>query len=151
MDSSFKPTQIGAYDVVSVIGRSGVSTVLKATERRIGRTVAIKVLTGATDEPDLLLLKFYRQAKDTPKLEHPNIVTVYELDYENGLPYVVMEYLEGERLDAVIAACRPMPIAERLGELMHEKRISERELLGLHEDKLNSVRSFAKLLTESVA
>jgi serine/threonine protein kinase len=114
MDSSFKPTQIGAYNVASLIGRSSVSTVLKATDRRIGRTVAIKVLTGATDEPDLLLLKFYRQAKDTPKLEHPNIVTVYELGYENGLPYVVMEYLEGERLDAVIAARRPMPIAERL-------------------------------------
>ncbi len=114
MDSSFKPKQIGAYDVVSVIGHSGVSTVLKATDRRLGRTVAIKVLTGATDEPDLLLLKFYRQAKDTPKLQHPNIVTVYELGYENGLPYLVMEYLEGERLDAVIAARRPMPIAERL-------------------------------------
>jgi tetratricopeptide (TPR) repeat protein len=114
MDSTFKPTKIGAYDVVSVIGRSGISTVLKATDRRVGRTVAIKVLTGATDDPDLLLLKFYRQAKDTPKLEHPNIVTVYELGYENGAPYLVMEYLEGERLDAVIAARRPMPIAERL-------------------------------------
>ena len=114
MDSSFRPTRIGAYDVVSVIGRSGVSTVLKATDRRVGRTVAIKVLTGATDEPDLLLLKFYRQAKDTPKLEHPNIVTVHELGYENGSPYLVMEYLEGKRLDAVIAARRPMPIAERL-------------------------------------
>ena len=114
MDSSFKPTHIGAYDVVSVIGRGGVSTVLKATDRRAGRAVAIKVLTGATDDPDLLLLKFYRQAKDTPKLEHPNIVTVYELGYENGLPYLVMEYLEGESLDAVIAARRPMPIAERL-------------------------------------
>jgi serine/threonine protein kinase len=114
MDSTFKPTKIGAYDVVSVIGRSGISTVLKATDRRAGRTVAIKVLTGATDDPDLLLLKFYREAKDTPKLEHPNIVTVYELGYENGSPYLVMEYLEGERLDAVIAARRPMPIAERL-------------------------------------
>ena len=114
MDSSYQPTKIGAYHVVSVIGRSGVSTVLKATDRRVGRTVAIKVLTGAADNPDLLLLKFYRQAKDTPKLRHPNIVTVYELGYENGLPYLVMEYLEGKSLDAVIAARRPMPIAERL-------------------------------------
>lgn len=114
MDSPFKPTQIGAYDVISVIGRDAISTVFKAMDRRANRSVAIKVLTAPTDQPDLLLLKFYRQAKDTPKLEQQNIATVYELGYENGLPYLVMEYLEGESLDAVIAARHPMLIAEKL-------------------------------------
>ena len=114
MDSSLtKPTRIGAYDVVSVIGRGGMGTVFKATDPRIGRSVAIKVLTAAADDPDLLL-RFYREAKYTGSLQHQNIVTVYELGHQDGIPYLVMEYLEGVSLEALIASGRPMPIAEKL-------------------------------------
>jgi serine/threonine protein kinase len=114
MDSSLsKPTRIGAYDIVNVIGRGGMGTVFKGTDPRIGRSVAIKVLTAAADDPDLLL-RFYREAKYTGSLQHQNIVTVYELGHQDGIPYLVMEYLEGVSLDAVIASGRPMPIAEKL-------------------------------------
>ncbi len=113
MDSLSKPKRIGAYDVVSVIGRGGMGTVFKATDPRIGRSVAIKVLTAAADDPDLLL-RFYREAKYTGNLQHQNIVTVYELGHQDGIPYLVMEYLEGVSLEAQIASGRPMPIAEKL-------------------------------------
>src|SRR5579864_4517892 len=114
MDTSLsKPTRIGAYDIVSVIGRGGMGTVFKATDPRIGRSVAIKVLTAAADDPDLLL-RFYREAKYTGSLQHQNIVTVYELGHQDGIPYLVMEYLEGVSLEALIASGRPMPIAEKL-------------------------------------
>jgi serine/threonine protein kinase len=114
MDSSLaKPTRIGAYDIVNVIGRGGMGTVYKATDPRIGRSVAIKVLTAAADDPDLLL-RFYREAKYTGSLQHQNIVTVYELGHQDGVPYLVMEYLEGVSLEAMIGSGRPMPIAEKL-------------------------------------
>jgi serine/threonine protein kinase len=108
-----KPMRIGAYDIVSVIGRGGMGTVYKATDPRIDRSVAVKVLTAAADDPDLLL-RFYREAKYTGSLQHQNIVTVYELGHQDGVPYLVMEYLEGVSLEALIASGRPMPIAEKL-------------------------------------
>jgi serine/threonine protein kinase len=108
-----KPTRIGAYDIVNVIGRGGMGTVFKGTDPRIGRSVAIKVLTAAADDPDLLL-RFYREAKYTGSLQHQNIVTVYELGHQDGIPYLVMEYLEGVSLEAIIASGRPMPVAEKL-------------------------------------
>jgi serine/threonine protein kinase len=108
-----KPSRIGAYDIVEVIGRGGMGTVYKGTDPRIGRSVAVKVLTAAADDPDLLL-RFYREAKYTGSLQHQNIVTVYELGHQDGIPYLVMEYLEGISLDALIASGRPMPIAEKL-------------------------------------
>jgi serine/threonine protein kinase len=115
MDSSVsKPNRIGAYDIVDVIGRGGMGTVFRGTDPRIGRTVAIKMLTAAADDPDLLE-RFYREAKYTGNLHHPNIVTVYELGHQDGVPYLVMEYLEGVSLEGVIASGRPMPIAEKLG------------------------------------
>jgi len=117
MDLSAQPTRIGAYDIVDVIGRGGMGTVFRANDPRIGRQVAIKVLTAAAEDPDLLI-RFYREAKYTGSLHHQNIVTVYELGHQDGVPYLVMEYLEGVSLEAVIGSGRPMPIAEKLGIIL---------------------------------
>jgi tetratricopeptide (TPR) repeat protein len=116
MDSS-KPTRIGAYDIVDVIGRGGMGTVFRGNDPRIGRAVAIKVLTAAAEDPDLLI-RFYREAKYTGSLHHQNIVTVYELGHQDGVPYLVMEYLEGVTLEAMIGSGRPMPVAEKLGIIL---------------------------------
>jgi len=118
MDSSpAKPSRIGAYDITDVIGRGGMGTVFRGHDPRIGRAVAIKVLTAAAEDPDLLI-RFYREAKYTGSLHHQNIVTVYELGHQDGVPYLVMEYLEGVSLEAIIASGRPMPIAEKLGIIL---------------------------------
>jgi serine/threonine protein kinase len=114
---SSNPIRIGAYDIVEVIGRGGMGTVYKAMDPRIDRPVAIKVLTAAADDPDLLI-RFYREAKYTGSLQHQNIVTVYELGHQDGIPYLVMEYLEGVSLDAVISTGRPMPMAQKLGIIL---------------------------------
>jgi serine/threonine protein kinase len=115
--SSTRPTRIGAYDIVDVIGRGGMGTVFRGNDPRIGRAVAIKVLTAAADDPDLLI-RFYREAKYTGNLHHQNIVTVYELGHQEGIPYLVMEYLEGVSLEAMIGSGRAMPIAEKLGIIL---------------------------------
>jgi serine/threonine protein kinase len=115
--SSTKPTKIGAYDIIDVIGRGGMGTVFRGNDPRIGRAVAIKMLTAAADDPDLLL-RFYREAKYTGNLNHQNIVTVYELGHQEGVPYLVMEYLEGVSLEAIIGSGRSMPIVEKLGIIL---------------------------------
>jgi serine/threonine protein kinase len=114
MDVSLaKPTRIGAYDIVSVIGRGGMGTVYKGIDPRIGRCVAVKVLPAAGHDADLLT-RFYREARYTGNLQHPNIVTVYELGEHEGAPYMAMEYLDGASLDVLIASKQPMALPEKL-------------------------------------
>jgi tetratricopeptide (TPR) repeat protein len=115
--SPSKPSRIGAYDIIDVIGRGGMGTVFRGNDPRIGRQVAIKMLTAAAEDPDLLI-RFYREAKYTGSLHHQNIVTVYELGHQDGVPYLVMEYLEGVSLEAVISSGRVMSMAEKLGVIL---------------------------------
>jgi serine/threonine-protein kinase len=96
------PERIGKYDVVGVLGQGGMGVVYRARDPRIGRDVAIKTLTeGITGDPDMLK-RFYQEAGHTGNLRHPNIVTVYDFGDEEGLPYIVMEFLDGEPLDKLI-------------------------------------------------
>src|SRR5437667_12444166 len=108
------PARMRKYDITGLIGRGGMGVVYSGTDPRIGRSVAIKVLTGAFNEDPDLLARFYREAKYTGSLQHQNIVTVYELGDQDGFPYLVMEYLEGDRLDGIIASRRPLSLSEAL-------------------------------------
>ncbi|MDP9269074.1 MAG: protein kinase [Acidobacteriota bacterium] len=107
-------TKIGKYDVVDVLGKGGMGVVYKAMDNRIGRLVAIKMMTGGfADNPDLLK-RFYREAQSTGMLQHSNIVIVYDLGDQDGNPYLVMEFLEGEPLDKVIATRREISLVQKL-------------------------------------
>ena len=108
-------TKIGKYDVIDVLGEGGMGIVYRAVDNRIGRLVAIKMMTGGyADNPDLLK-RFYREAQSAGSLQHPNIVIIYDLGEEGGNPYMVMEYMPGEPLDKIIDIRRPMSIVDRLG------------------------------------
>jgi eukaryotic-like serine/threonine-protein kinase len=112
MSAAYK--KIGKYDVLNVIGRGGMGVIYKGVDPGIGRIVAIKMITGAfADDPELLH-RFYREAQSVGKLQHPNIVTIYDLGVEDGSPYLVMEFLEGESLDALIRTRRAMSLEEKL-------------------------------------
>jgi serine/threonine-protein kinase len=81
----------------------------------IGRLVAIKVIVADyVDNPELLK-RFYREAKAVGNLQHPNIVIVYDLGEENHNPYLVMEYLDGEPLNKIIASRRELSLLQKLG------------------------------------
>src|SRR5579859_1658991 len=111
-------TKIGKYEVIEIIGKGGMGVVYKAMDNLIERLVAIKMMTGGFAENPDLLKRFYREAKSTGMLQHPNIVIVYELGDHEGNPYLVMEYLEGEPLDKIIAARRDISVVEKLGYMI---------------------------------
>ena len=105
--------KIGKYEITGVLGRGGMGVVYRAEDRRIGRQVAIKTLTeGFTGQPEMLE-RFYREAQ-AGILQHPNIVIVYDLGDEEGMPFIVMEFVDGEPLDKIIASGRQLNMVDKL-------------------------------------
>jgi len=107
-------TRIGKYDIVGVLGRGGMGVVYRGIDRHLGREVAIKTLTLASNSDPGMLTRFYDEGRKTGGFKHPNIVTVYELGDDNGVPYIVMELVEGAPLDRLIGADQPLPLVECL-------------------------------------
>src|SRR5436853_5170092 len=107
--------QIGKYEILETLGKGGMGIVYKGRDSLIGRMVAIKMMTGGFAENPDLLKRFYREAQSTGMLQHPNIVIVYDLGDQEGNPYLVMEYLEGEPLDKMIVSKRELSMVEKLG------------------------------------
>ncbi len=96
---------IGNYKVADRIGEGGMGTVFRAVDSRLGRTVALKVIShfgGAGDEKR----RFFREAKAASALNHPNIVTIYEYDSDREVDYIAMEYIRGATLHALLAEHR---------------------------------------------
>ncbi len=90
--------KIGKYIVKGIIGKGAMGCVYRAYDPIIKRYVAIKVLSGNYEEEPTLIKRFYREAQAAGRLRHPNIVTIYDMGEENGVPYIVMEFLEGNSL-----------------------------------------------------
>ena len=115
-------TQIGRYEILSELGRGAMGVVFKAQDPLIGRLVALKTITASVaDDPDLLG-RFRREAKAAGALQHPNIVTIYEMGEADGTPFIAMEYLEGESLAALIARRASVPLAQKIGYLVETCR-----------------------------
>ena len=90
--------QLGPYEIVSAIGAGGMGEVYKARDTRLDRTVAIKVLPEhVASDPDLKQ-RFEREAKTISSLNHPHICTLYDIGNQDGIDFLVMEYLEGDTL-----------------------------------------------------
>ena len=89
--------------------------VYKAVDPRIGRLVAIKKMTERFRQDDSVLQRFYREAQAAGTLQHPNIVTIYELGDEDGNAFLVMEYLNGQSLEKLIQSGQQISLAQKLG------------------------------------
>src|SRR5947209_14261507 len=119
---SIKLKRLGKYEIIRELGRGAMGVVFKARDPRIGRLVALKTITaGLADDPDLLQ-RFYREAQAAGSLQHPNVVTVYEMGEEGGAPFIAMEYLEGESLEQLIARRPALRLAQRVGYLVQACR-----------------------------
>ena len=110
MDTGATVTQIGKYPILGILGVGGMGVVYRGMDNSVGREVAIKTLTEATEE---LRQRFLMEAR-SGVLNHPNIVTVYDFGEQDGLPYIVMEYLPGDSLENLLRAGRQFSLIEKL-------------------------------------
>ncbi|WP_437983331.1 nSTAND1 domain-containing NTPase [Sorangium sp. So ce117] len=97
-------TSLGHYELIRELGRGGMGTVFLARDVRLGRLVAIKLVTTLTGSR---LDRFLVEARATALCKHENIVTIHDVNEHNGYPYMVLEYIEGQSLRAWMAQRRP--------------------------------------------
>src|ERR671932_2860241 len=106
-------TLIAHYRVIAPLGAGGMGAVYRAHDEKLGRVVALKVLPPeAVAQPDRRR-RFLQEARAASALNHPHILTVYEVGEEDGKPFIAMEYVEGETLRQRLAS-RPLPLKEAL-------------------------------------
>jgi Tol biopolymer transport system component/predicted Ser/Thr protein kinase len=95
--------RLGPYEILSPLGAGGMGEVYRARDTRLERTVAVKVLPGHLSASPEVRLRFEREAKTISSFSHPHICALYDVGNENGVEYLVMEYLEGETLSERLA------------------------------------------------
>jgi len=110
MDTGTTVTQIGKYPILGVLGVGGMGVVYRGIDKSVGREVAIKTLTNATEE---LRQRFLTEAR-SGILNHPNIITVYDFGEQDGSPYIVMEFVPGDSLENLIRSGRRFSLIEKL-------------------------------------
>jgi eukaryotic-like serine/threonine-protein kinase len=129
-------TKLGPYNIQSLLGTGGMGEVYRAWDSRLNRVVAIKVLPASFSADTDRLQRFVREARSAAALNHPNILSIFDIGEEHGAPYIVSELLEGQTLRERI---RSGPIASRKAidyalqvarglAAAHEKGIVHRDL-----------------------
>src|SRR5690242_1175330 len=93
---------IAHYQILDKLGEGGMGVVYKARDTQLDRLVAIKILLAEKVVNEERKLRFVQEAKAASALNHPNIVTIYDIGSEDGADYIVMEYVAGRTLDRVI-------------------------------------------------
>ncbi|HEV8335242.1 MAG TPA: protein kinase [Candidatus Polarisedimenticolia bacterium] len=129
-------SRLGPYEIVAPLGAGGMGEVYRATDARLRRQVALKVIPSALARDADRLARFRREAQVLASLNHPNIAAIYGLEEGDGVPFLVLELVEGEDLAQRLAR-GPMAIEEALAisrqiaealEEAHEKGIVHRDL-----------------------
>src|SRR6266700_3429669 len=103
---------LGQFRIVERIGAGGMATVFKAYQPTLDRYFAIKVLPAYHARDPVFLKRFVQEAKAVARLSHANIVTIHEFGEQDGITYIVMEYVEGGTLKDRLKGGRAIPIAE---------------------------------------
>lgn len=135
--SVFRPgDRLGPYLISGLIGRGGMGEVYRAKDTRLGRPVAVKILSVSSSSNPEHLKRFEQEARAAAALEHPNILAVHDVGTHAGMPYIVTELLEGETLrqrlgDGRLLLRQALEIARQVAEALsvaHEKGIIHRDL-----------------------
>jgi serine/threonine protein kinase len=107
--SLFPGTRLGPYEIIASIGAGGMGEVYRARDTRLDRSIAIKLLhPGVAAKPELGK-RFEREARAVSSLNHAHICTVHDVGHQDGLDYLVMEYVEGTTLADRLAQARLPP------------------------------------------
>ena len=128
-------TRLGPYEIIAAIGAGGMGEVYRARDPRIGRDVAIKVLPSSFAQDPDRLHRFQQEARSAGMLNHPNLLTIYELGTFDGSPFIVSELLEGDslrdRIGTPLSARRAIEYAVQIARGLaaaHDKGIVHRDL-----------------------
>jgi eukaryotic-like serine/threonine-protein kinase len=107
-------SKLGRYAIQSELGRGAMGVVYKATDTALERTVAVKTVNMALerDGAEKYEARFYQEARAAGSLNHPNIVTVYDVGKEGNVAYMAMEFIEGEELRSLLAEGRALPVSQ---------------------------------------
>ena len=129
-------TKLGPYEILSLLGAGGMGEVYLATDSKLDRKVAIKVLPETMTRDRERVARFEREAKLLASLNHPNIAAVHGFDASDGTRFLVMEYVEGETLgshlkNGAVAVEDALDIAKQIAEALeaaHEQGVIHRDL-----------------------
>src|SRR5882762_8884772 len=128
--------RLGPYEILSSIGAGGMGEVYRARDTRLDRIVAIKVLPTHLADRSELRERFEREARVVASLNHPHICTLFDIGHQDGIDYLVMEYLEGETLAQRLLK-GPLPLDQVLQyaieisdalDKAHRKGVTHRDL-----------------------
>ena len=133
--------RIGRYKIVRELGRGAMGVVYHAIDPNIGRPVAIKTIQlGGRDaaEQDRMRERLFREARSAGILSHPGIVTIYDVEQQDALAYIAMEYVDGPTLDQVLSeqamsSARMFTVLGQTGAALdyaHQKGIVHRDKIG---------------------
>ncbi len=129
-------TKLGHYEIVGLLGAGGMGEVYRARDPRLGRDVALKVLSSDVAGEPVRLKRFLREAQVVASLNHPHIVTIYSTEEAGGAPFITMELVEGRTLAALLQP-EGMPlvtfldVAAQIADALtaaHQKQITHRDL-----------------------
>lgn len=132
-----KALVLGNYLILDKLGQGGMGMVLKAEHRRMKRLVALKVMSPTAVKTPDALRRFHREVEAAAKLDHPHIVTAYDADEANGTHFLVMQFVDGTDLAAVVKKHGPMPVEQAIQctiqaarglEFAHEQGVIHRDI-----------------------
>jgi serine/threonine protein kinase len=106
--------KIGRYEVLERVGRGGMGALYRGHDPVLDRDVAIKLMHGDFSDDENARPRFFREARAAARLQHRNIVTIFEFAEEDGVPYIVMEFLRGRSLAARMTASPPLTLIEKI-------------------------------------
>ena len=113
---------LGAYTILDKIGAGGMGQVFKAQHRKMKRLVAIKMLPPAMTKDAAAVARFQREVEAAAKLRHPNIVAADDAAEANGVHFLVMEYVEGKDLSAMVKKNGPFPVNKAVNYILQAAR-----------------------------
>jgi formylglycine-generating enzyme required for sulfatase activity len=106
--------RLGSYRILQLLGHGGMGAVFRAEDPRLGRQVALKIMLPSQNLSPTARQRFLREARLAATLEHVHIITVFQVDEDRGILYMVMPFLKGEPLDARLRREKTLPVAEIL-------------------------------------
>ncbi|MGH3034598.1 MAG: protein kinase domain-containing protein, partial [Gaiellaceae bacterium] len=107
-------TSIAGYRLESLLGRGGMSVVYLAEHVRLGRKVALKLLSAALSEDESFRERFERESRRAAEIDHPNIIPIYDAGEADGQLYIAMRYVNGSDLKTLIETDGPLGVGRTL-------------------------------------